>query len=416
MINIWIITSYFPYGLGEQFLETEIKFWAENQQATITLLPMRTSEVIRPLPCNIAVDLCLSRDNKRPFRHLKAIKSIFSRILWEEILWLRKKHILCLNTFFLAWRTATGILRTYALMKQKLRQTRTSVVGYSYWFDVAAYALALLRREDLIDYLVTRAHGFDVYEELRSHEYMPFKRQFVHDFDEIFAISEAGKTYLHERYNTPLNVLKINRLGVLVGDKLSLPSTDNTINLVSVSFCVSIKRIDRIIHSIAIAAQLVNKDVSINWTHIGGGELFDTLRSEAEHVLGSLHNVRFQFLGHLSNTEVIRYYETNSVDVFINTSESEGLPVSIMEAMSFGIPVIAPSIGGIPELVNHENGWLLSAQPTLEEIAQAIRAVQHYKNARTRQAAREAILRDYNAEKNYRSFVNGLIAKVARTT
>lgn len=40
-------------------------------------------------------------------------------------------------------------------------------------------------------------------------------------------------------------------------------------------------------------------------------------------------------------------------------SDSEGIPVSIMEAMSFGIPVIARNVGGMSEIVNEENGLLL---------------------------------------------------------
>jgi len=48
----------------------------------------------------------------------------------------------------------------------------------------------------------------------------------------------------------------------------------------------------------------------------------------------------------LPHNDVLNYYASNPVDVFINTSSSEGLPVSIMEAMSFGIPVIATNVGG----------------------------------------------------------------------
>lgn len=46
-------------------------------------------------------------------------------------------------------------------------------------------------------------------------------------------------------------------------------------------------------------------------------------------------------------------------DIFILPSRAEGLPVSIIEAMSFGKPIIATSVGGIPSLVgNNQNGWL----------------------------------------------------------
>ncbi len=48
-----------------------------------------------------------------------------------------------------------------------------------------------------------------------------------------------------------------------------------------------------------------------------------------------------------------------SSDVFILPSYNEGLPVSILEAMSYSKPIITTPVGGIPELVKNEyNGWL----------------------------------------------------------
>jgi glycosyltransferase involved in cell wall biosynthesis len=47
------------------------------------------------------------------------------------------------------------------------------------------------------------------------------------------------------------------------------------------------------------------------------------------------------------------------VDLFINTSYTEGVPVSIMEAQSFGIPVIATDTGGVRELVKEGTGSLI---------------------------------------------------------
>jgi glycosyltransferase involved in cell wall biosynthesis len=49
----------------------------------------------------------------------------------------------------------------------------------------------------------------------------------------------------------------------------------------------------------------------------------------------------------------------SSLDLLINTSEIEGIPLTAMEALSLGVPVVAPRIGGIPELIiNGENGFL----------------------------------------------------------
>ena len=47
-------------------------------------------------------------------------------------------------------------------------------------------------------------------------------------------------------------------------------------------------------------------------------------------------------MGEVENKEAKAFFLNNAVDFFINASESEGVPVSIMEAMSASVPAIAP--------------------------------------------------------------------------
>ncbi len=51
--------------------------------------------------------------------------------------------------------------------------------------------------------------------------------------------------------------------------------------------------------------------------------------------------------------------ELCAADLFVLSSLMEGLPVTLMEALAVGTPVVAPRLAGIPELVRHgEQGWL----------------------------------------------------------
>lgn len=63
----------------------------------------------------------------------------------------------------------------------------------------------------------------------------------------------------------------------------------------------------------------------------------------------------------LSHDQVMNYYKEHHFDVFINMSTNEGVPVSIMEAASFGIPIIATNVGGTSEIVQPSVGMLLSS-------------------------------------------------------
>ncbi|WP_242446490.1 glycosyltransferase family 4 protein [Nonlabens agnitus] len=63
------------------------------------------------------------------------------------------------------------------------------------------------------------------------------------------------------------------------------------------------------------------------------------------------------FTGLLSKTEWIALSREH--DIFINTSHFDNMPVSILEAMALGLPVISTNVGGIPILIQNESNGLL---------------------------------------------------------
>ena len=85
-------------------------------------------------------------------------------------------------------------------------------------------------------------------------------------------------------------------------------------------------------------------------------------------------------------------------------STSEGVPVSIMEAMSFGIPILATDVGSTAEEVPKQVGELLSPNPTIEEITAKIHLILN-----SNYYPREFWKENYNAKKNYSEFANMLL-------
>lgn len=97
----------------------------------------------------------------------------------------------------------------------------------------------------------------------------------------------------------------------------------------------------------------------------GDGELQKEIR-KVVNAKGLQNNVRF--LG--VRTDVVNIL--NASDCFLLSSDWEGLPVSILEAMAVGKPVIATAVGGVPELItNYKNGVLVSPGNS-QELATAI--------------------------------------------
>lgn len=108
---------------------------------------------------------------------------------------------------------------------------------------------------------------------------------------------------------------------------------------------------------------------------------------------------------------MIKNYIETAADVFVNVSSTEGTPVSIMEAISCGIPVIATAVGGNVEIVREKNGFLLSANPTPDEIADALLNVCDHREAwlKKRQGSREVWQERYNETTNFEAFAQKLV-------
>jgi glycosyltransferase involved in cell wall biosynthesis len=99
---------------------------------------------------------------------------------------------------------------------------------------------------------------------------------------------------------------------------------------------------------------------------VGDGKEFDHMKQYT--IANSINNV--DYTGFLSGVE--KYNKFREADMLILPSYTEGMPTVIVEAMAFGLPVVASKVGGIPDLIkNDEFGYLLN-EITALDIAQNI--------------------------------------------
>jgi glycosyltransferase involved in cell wall biosynthesis len=186
--------------------------------------------------------------------------------------------------------------------------------------------------------------------------------------DALYSVSDKGREYIEQRYNAHPRILATSRLGVPDPGVVCSASKDGVLRVVSCSFMVPVKRIDRLIEGLAAAGR-ARPTQRIEWTHFGTGPL----RSELECRVSSFtENVRARFAGYSTQEELFATYATTPIDVFVNVSASEGIPVSTMEAIACGIPVVATAVGGNAEIVSPTNGALMSANPSAYEVGVAL--------------------------------------------
>jgi glycosyltransferase involved in cell wall biosynthesis len=220
---------------------------------------------------------------------------------------------------------------------------------------------------------IIRFHGYDLYDYRHKSMWIPYQENQIKNADLLLCISCDGKNYLSNKYPKYSSKFKLNKLGIINENAENIfcwkkDVTPQSLKIFTCSSLIPLKRVD-----LLLQALLLIKDIKISWIHIGDGiEKEDLLLSSMQ--LNS--NIDFRITGWITKTEIFNLYKSVKPNLFLNLSTSEGLAVSIMEACSFGIPIIATNVGGTPELVDY-NGVLIEKNITPSELAELIRAYAH---------------------------------------
>ncbi|GAA2168130.1 glycosyltransferase involved in cell wall biosynthesis [Humibacillus xanthopallidus] len=131
------------------------------------------------------------------------------------------------------------------------------------------------------------------------------------------------------------------------------------------------------------ASLVLRRDPSIVMIAVGQGPLVDEVHAlHRELGLGE----RFKLLGYRTDVPDL----LAASDLFVLASAFEGLPVSIMEAMAAGLPVVATSVGGVPEVVVEEETGLLVRPGDSDALADAVLALAQDAPLRLKLGARAA--------------------------
>lgn len=262
-------------------------------------------------------------------------------------------------------------------LTRALRESEAKIVHAHFGPDGM---LASRTTENLCLPLIVTLHGRDVTvrrsELLRTKKpvairYAFSKKTLARRASRIICVSEhLKKTAIEQGF--PAEKLITHYIGVDT-DKFSVSRSPRTGNLLHVARLVEKKG----------TANLITAFSRIAWHHpdsnldiVGDGPLDAALREQA-HTLGLGHRIHFH--GSLPHEEVRRMLSTAHAFVLPSVTaangDREGLPISILEAMSTGTPVVSTYHSGIPEAIPSEEYGLLVQEDDLAALTDGLDAV-----------------------------------------
>jgi glycosyltransferase involved in cell wall biosynthesis len=241
--------------------------------------------------------------------------------------------------------------------KAELARLRPQIIHAHFALDATARARDLAA--DLgIPYSFT-AHGYDIY------------RKPPADFEArglsagaLVTVSEANAHYIAKSFGVPRNRMDIIPCGIDIerfspdGEKAEPP------HVICIARLRPIKN-----HSLLLEACAVLRDRGVNYRCVllGDGPAGAPLQAECGRLgLGTV----VHFAGAAEQDQVRDWLRRAALCVL--SSDSEGMPVSLMEAAACGVPVVATAVGGVPEVVQHEKTGLLVPAGDASALAAAL--------------------------------------------
>ncbi len=331
----------------------------------VTIAPESTGGARMTIPSTIQVETGLADFLRLSMRQRVVKARLFARVLWSAPFWQDVIHFPALlvkprsllrliGHLTHAHATADWIEGWFT----KTQQSSAPVLIYTFWFSATTTGALLVKRRHHNLRVITRAHGIDLYSWRHPDDFLPARRWCLHQVDHVSCISEHGRSYLVTKYPFARQKVDVSRLGITDPHVGNPVPDDRHVTFVTCGSLIPVKQVDRWISALAlIAAERPNQQ--FRWQHIGDGSLRSDIQAQAERELPP--NVIWQLLGAMENAAVMDHYAREPIHLFVNTSASEGLPVTMMEALACGIPLAGPAVGGIPEIINPAVGCLFEA-------------------------------------------------------
>jgi len=462
-VKLVLFSNTFPYGMGESFLADEIPYLAEKFHR-ITIFPLYREEGrTRKLPENVDVATpLLPFDHKDAGGLVKmgffakapfffATKEFFRALFGFGIKLETKKgkkpspvhkkagfgkRLKIFFNYFLMLRTILGQKK---LMEEVVRECSFADKIYFYWGDKSVMLVPFLKKlikpnVETMPMFCARFHGSDLYEGAKG--YLPFRNMIMSSVDYAIPVSYDGMNYIKYNYNPCPKIIEVWHLGSAHHDNDFSNSreeghkveADNetegrTFRMVGCSNLVPLKRVDLVINAVKLLAKDKEAAEKIKergfdkliYTHIGGGDLLKSLKEKAETINSEKKYIDTKLIldGPMTHTQVMNHYRKRAENLFILASKSEGVPVSVMEAMSYGIPVIATNVGGVSELFrNCPVGYIIDADITAEDLKKQILEFILLPDSVHEEMSRNCYINwkeEWDADNNYARFAEELL-------
>lgn len=370
-VKLLVLTQQFPFGRGEAFLVPEVRELGTRVQ-TLYVVPRSPTTVIH--------------DDAKPFETVAVRQPLLSLEVVSTALRLFLAHPIAV------WRAASVVLHSRSLgvflrnvcvlpkafWITKLMRDRGVTHLHCHWAATVGTMGLVAHRYTGIPWSLT-AHRWDIVEN-------NLLREKTDSATFVRFISDSGVA-LADKHLAPNAHVIVTHLGVDEQPRAAQRPNNAEFTLLCAANLIGLKGHRYLFEAVA---RLMADGVAVRLLVAGTGPLAAELAQLADQL--RVKKV-IDFLGVVPHDKLLAMYGRGDVDAVVLPSldlgdgRHEGIPVSLMEAMSFGIPVVSTRTGGIPELVTTDTGRLVPPADAAA-LAAAIRELHADPTARAEMGTR----------------------------
>jgi len=403
-MRLLYVTSSFPYGHGEGFLVAELRE-LEAQGHEVTIVPAYPRGALvhddaRALARRSRTTPLLSAAVARGSLHLARSEAAATRRNLAALSRSRTPLVFAKN----------AVVFPKALWTAELARELAVDHIHAHWAGTSGTIAMIAADLSGVPWSLT-VHRWDIRED-------NLLRRKAASAAFVRAISSDGLADLRHRVGDTAATTVLIHMGVPVPPApvdLAARAADEPLRILVPANLLEVKGHRHLVDAVS---RLRTQGVGVTVELAGQGPL----RGQIEEQIASYRLEGFvTFLGQLSHTTLLDRLAAGIWDAVVmpsietQTGEKEGIPVSLLEAMSYGIPVVGTSAGGVAELLDDGSG-LLVPPADAPALAEALASLAADRTLRTRLglAGRARVERDFASQAVVRELAGRFAADVRR--
>jgi colanic acid/amylovoran biosynthesis glycosyltransferase len=374
-MKILYITAQTPWGQGETFILEEI-FELKCQGIDLLIIPRNPPKEVFHKEAKELLENAVWL----PLISLRMVINFFKSLLTDILLWQILKDIVRYSRNPLIFVKNLAVFPKVIFIAEIVKKKNIEHI-HAHWGSTTATMAYIISRLTGIPWSFT-LHRWDIKEDNMLKEKVK-SAKFVR------CISEHGKNELLEiiggNYREKIKVI---HMGVKV--PIDVSESEEPKSLFTIVTPANLLEVKGHKYLIEACLNLVRQGIkNFQCFFYGNGPM----RVKLESLIREKKLINFvKMPGVLPHEKLIKLYKNKEIDVVVLPSittktEHEGIPVSLMEAMAYGIPVISTNTGGIPELLSGGVGIIVE-EKSPEQLAEAILKIMKNKDLRKELAER----------------------------